>query len=150
MIVLAILAALAITIVCLWPTQEGSPPITAPSSAPVAALPSSAFYLLLGISGVFSIAVYAVAIYATLTFAEKLPNETLLANLAAVSLVAVLVWALNFLPFAGFILGIVLVYAVYDLAFGHLVMFIIFCILADILTSAVEKLFFGAIGLLFT
>jgi len=147
MAIFAGVAVLTLLLILVWP--ESAPRHIAPVQEP-RELPHAYSYAIVVINILLHIAAYATAIYYTLSMAKKLPNDSLLANIAAVTVVAVLVWGANFLPFAGVILGVVIIYRFYGLSFGQFVMLWVFLLLAQILTGALGALIYGAMGMLMT
>lgn len=154
MIGLAAIALITITVYVLWPAGEGAPGRgVEPEAAEAAAreLSRGVDYLLRGIRLVLGIATKALALYLALMAVNKLPNETFLKNLAAVLVVAVPLYLIGFIPLAGgFIIMLIIVHVVFDPGLGGLVYFVVFNVLASMLTGAVGKLIYGALGLALT
>jgi len=145
MAIFAGVAVLTLVLILVWP--ESAPRPAAPVQEP-RELPQAYAYTIVAINALLHIATYAIAIYCMLLMAKRLPNHSLFANIAAVTVVAVLVWAANFMPFAGFIIGAVIIYRFYELSVGQFVMLWIFLILADMLARALGALIFGIRGMI--
>jgi hypothetical protein len=139
------IAVLTLTLVLLLPEGALFP---ARGGAAPHELPQSFAYVIVAINALLHVATYAIAIYCTLVVARRLPNETLPANVLAISIVAVLVYVVNFIPFCGYILGIVLIYRFYDLSLLHLIVLGVFGFLAEMCTAALGQLIFGIMGML--
>ena len=145
MAIFAGVAVLTLVLILVWP--ESAPRPAAPVQE-TRELPQAYAYTIVAINALLHIATYAIAIYCMLLMAKRLPNHSLFANIAAVTVVAVLVWAANFMPFAGFIIGAVIIYRFYELSVGQFVMLWIFLILADMLARALGALIFGIRGMI--
>ena len=143
--ILGAVAVLTITLVLLLPEGALSPAEV--GEAP-RELPQSVAYVIVAINELLRVAAYAIAIYYTLVVARRLPNETVLANVLAVSIVAVLVCVINFIPFCGYIVGIIVIYIFYDLSLHHLLVLGVFGYLAEMCTTALSQLVFGIMGML--
>jgi len=141
--ILGAVAVLTITVALLLP--EGALFPAGGGEAP-RELPQSFAYLIVAMNALLHVATYAIAIYYTLVVTQRLPNETLLANVLAVSIVAVLVYVVNFIPFCGYILGIIVIYRFYDLSLFHLIVLGVFGYLAEMCTTALGQLIFGIMG----
>ena len=142
-LILGAVAVITITVALL--VSEGSLFSAGPAETP-RELPQSFAYV--AVNALLHVAAYAMAIYFVLVIAQKRPNENLLANIGAVSIVAVLVYAVNFIPFAGYILGLVVVYLFYELSVPYLFVLIVFGTLAEMCTAALAALIFGTMGML--
>jgi len=143
--ILGAVAVLTLTLVLLLP--EGALFPAGGGEAP-RELPQSFAYVIVAINALLHVATYAIAIYYTLVVTQRLPNETLLANVLAVSIVAVLVYVVNFIPFCGYILGIIVIFRFYDLSLFHLIVLGVFGYLAEMCTMALGQLIFGIMGML--
>jgi len=135
MAALAGLALIAMLMILLWPENARGP-----AAPPVGTreLPQGYAYAIVAINAVLHIAAYTIAIYGTLHMARKLPNDTLTANIAAVLVVAVIVWGANaVIPFSGFIVAAAIVYRFCELSLLQLLMLGVFLALAGLLTWAV-------------
>ena len=145
MAIFAGVAVLTLLLILVWP--ESAPRPAAPVEE-TRELPPAYAHTIVAINVLLHIATYAIAIYCALLMAKRLPNDSLFANIAAVTVVAVLVWAANFMPFAGFIIGAVIIYRFYELSVGQFVMLWIFLILAHMLTRALGALIFGVMSMI--
>jgi hypothetical protein len=153
MAIFAGVAVLTLLLILVWP--ESAPRPAAPVQEP-RELPQAYNYLIMAVNTLLDIAAYAIAIYCALVSAKSLPNDTLPANIAAVTIVGALVWAAvlaaSFVPrigsLVGIILGAAIIYRFYRLSLGHFVMLWIFLILANILASTLGALIFGTMGML--
>jgi fluoride ion exporter CrcB/FEX len=157
MAIFAGVAVLTLLLILVWP--ESAPRPAAPVQEP-RELPQAYNYPIMAVTTLLDIAAYAIAIYCALVSAKSLPNDTLPANIVAVTIGGALVWAAvlaaSFVPrigsLAGLTLGAAIIYRFYRLSLGHLVMLWIFLILANILAnilaSTLGALIFGTMGML--
>ena len=133
-----LVALIAMLLILLWPENARGP-----AAPPVGTreLPQGYAYAIAAINAVLHIAAYTIAIYGALYMARKLPNDTLTANIAAVLVVAVIVWGANaVIPFSGFIVAAAIVYRFCELSLLQLLMLGVFLALAGLLTWAVGGL----------
>ncbi|MBI4557695.1 MAG: hypothetical protein HY706_08935 [Candidatus Hydrogenedentes bacterium] len=94
----------------------------------------------------FGIASAVTILYLVLSWSNKLPNETFGKNLLGLSLVAMAVAGLSFVPCVGGVLGLLLVWHLYDLKWVEVVTLIIVGMLVKPLIWALQMLLLGAIG----
>ncbi len=88
-----------------------------------------------------------VALYAILAYAKKLPNDELWKNVLVVSLVSIVIAGANMVPFVGGLIGLGIVYSLYNLDFGEIITYIVFRVLAGILVSSIATAIFGAVAI---
>jgi DNA-directed RNA polymerase subunit RPC12/RpoP len=103
--------------------------------------------LVVGINAFLEFIAMGIAIYLTLLNSHKLPNETFIANVIAVGIVAALVVAVNWIPGAGYLIGIIILYLFYELSFMDVIMLMLFGFFARILTRVVAALIFNMMGI---
>lgn len=147
MLILAGIAVITITVALLLP--EGGMFSMNPGGTP-RELSESFNYVIIAIDALLGIVMYAIAIYSTLSMAQHLPNETFLANILAVLIVSAIIVAINRLPFAGFIIGIIVLLRFYELSISQLFMFFIFLVPAYVCTQVLRVFIFGFLAMLLT
>ena len=110
-------------------------------------LPQIPNYTYLIIRFVLHVMTTGLALYFTLYTLQKLPNRSLLANVAAMFIVAVLIHIINVLPFVGYIFGLIVIYFLYELNLFGFIVFFAFGSVAEVVTSVVAALIVKFLGL---
>ena len=147
MIGLGIVAAVVVAVVNLWPEGEQ----TTRSAADIAKdLPAHAATVSWIVDWSLRLLAAELTIYLTLRSIDQLANDHLWADLLVICPVAVLVTAASVIPLAGHLLGLMLVYAIYDLPGAGVLYVLLVRLLTWFLSWTLNLLVAGTIVNLFT
>jgi len=89
-------------------------------------------------------------LYLFLHWSNRLPNDTFLLNIIALTPVALGAALLWFVPIMGGIFVAILIFTVYGFEWGDILRFPVACIVAGIFEWFLEVFLFGMMGILFT
>lgn len=140
---LAGVAVIAVTLLLLVTGAGHVSPETAATPQQVPKMPNYAF---ITVRFILHVLTTGLALYFTLSMFQKLPYQSVLADVAAVAVVSVLVHVVNVIPFVGYLAGLLIIYKFYELNLIEFIALFVFGSVAEVATSVIAALLLKFLG----